>query len=185
MKDSLDVNGEQLQALGNETRQRLYHFLSEGELTESEAAEKLGVRAGSVYYHMHRLLQVGLIEQVGARHHAKKPQAVYRSVAKTLNFNIDFSSKAMKESLASEVKTVARLAAREFGMTLRDAEPGQEPQFIMLRHRIGLTSENCRELRSVVTETLERLEAKEGEPVGVATFLFSPRTSKRIVSQGD
>lgn len=183
MQDSLDVNGEQLQALGNETRQRLYHFLSESELTESEAAEKLGVRPGSVYFHMHKLLQVGLIEQVGSRHQAKKPQAVYRSVAKTLNFKLDFASEAMKNSFANEVKTVVRLAAREFELSLQDAAPGQEAQFIMLRHRVGLTPENCRELRTVVTETLERLEAKEGEPVGVATFLFSPRTSKRLLGK--
>ena len=74
---------EQLKALGHPLRVRALEMLgadADGELTNRELAQRLGVDPGHLHFHVRMLLRAGLIELVGREKGREKP---YRAVAKT------------------------------------------------------------------------------------------------------
>jgi DNA-binding transcriptional ArsR family regulator len=74
---------EQLKALGHPLRVRALEMLggdSDGELTNRELAQRLGVDPGHLHFHVRMLLKAGLIELVEGAHGREKP---YRAVART------------------------------------------------------------------------------------------------------
>ncbi len=76
---------EQLKALGHPLRVRTLEMLGgdregEGELTNRELAQRLGVDPGHLHFHVRMLLKAGLIELVDTAKGREKP---YRAVART------------------------------------------------------------------------------------------------------
>lgn len=75
---------EQLKALGHPLRVRALEMLggdADGELTNRELAQRLGVDPGHLHFHVRMLLKAGLIELVEGAKGREKP---YRSVARTI-----------------------------------------------------------------------------------------------------
>jgi DNA-binding transcriptional ArsR family regulator len=74
---------EQLKALGHPLRVRALEMLGgdgDGELTNRELAQRLGVDPGHLHFHVRMLLKAGLIELVT---HEKGREKPYRAVART------------------------------------------------------------------------------------------------------
>jgi DNA-binding transcriptional ArsR family regulator len=74
---------EQLKALGHPLRVRALEMLGgdgDGELTNRQLAQRLGVDPGHLHFHVRMLLKAGLIELVEGAHGREKP---YRAVART------------------------------------------------------------------------------------------------------
>jgi DNA-binding transcriptional ArsR family regulator len=74
---------EQLKALGHPLRVRALEMLGgdvDGELTNRELAQRLGVDPGHLHFHVRMLLKAGLIELVESARGREKP---YRAVART------------------------------------------------------------------------------------------------------
>lgn len=74
---------EQLKALGHPLRVRALEMLGgdgDGELTNRQLAQRLGVDPGHLHFHVRMLLKAGLIELVEGSQGREKP---YRAVART------------------------------------------------------------------------------------------------------
>jgi DNA-binding transcriptional ArsR family regulator len=74
---------EQLKALGHPLRVRALEMLgddADGELTNRQLAQRLGVDPGHLHFHVRMLLKAGLIELVEGAQGREKP---YRAVART------------------------------------------------------------------------------------------------------
>jgi DNA-binding transcriptional ArsR family regulator len=167
---------EQIQALGNETRLRIFHYLTEGECSEAELAERIGVPAKSLYYHIRLLLKVNLIRQTGMRQVAKKPQALYRAVAD----NITLGSKEMgaegRAAVAQNVRSVLRIASREVSAAM--AEEGSAELCAFTRQRLILTKESIARFRADLDDLTEAYsQPVEGGLVVCFTAAVAPRKS--------
>jgi DNA-binding transcriptional ArsR family regulator len=82
---------DQLKALGHPLRVRTLEMLGgdkegEGELTNRELAQRLGVDPGHLHFHVRMLLRAGLIELVHQDRGREKP---YRAVARTFRVSPD------------------------------------------------------------------------------------------------
>lgn len=97
----------------------LGQFTSSKGLSVADLAERIGLPAASLYYHVQMLVRVGLLQESGSRPGLRRPQAVYRPVAPKIGLPAGASSGA---KAADAVKTMAaafRMAERDMTEALR------------------------------------------------------------------
>ena len=99
---------EQLKALGHPLRVRALEMLgddTDGELTNRELAQRLGVDPGHLHFHVRMLLKAGLIELV---QHGKGREKPYRAVARTFRVSPELlaagSASDMQAAILEEVQ---------------------------------------------------------------------------------
>ncbi|MBS1716116.1 MAG: helix-turn-helix domain-containing protein [Armatimonadetes bacterium] len=162
MKRKVEIlpNLDQIQALGSETRLRLFHFFTEGELSEVEVAEKLGVPPKSLYYHIRILLKAGLIHQTGVRQHAKKPQALYRAVSDSVTLTPNWGDGKQREASIRNYKAILRIAAREIEWAMQDEETAELCS--LTRKRLNLTPESARRFDEELAALIEKFSRVDG-----------------------
>jgi DNA-binding transcriptional ArsR family regulator len=117
---------EQLKALGHPLRVRTLEMLGddeegEGELTNRELAQRLGVDPGHLHFHVRMLLKAGLIELVDQEKGREKP---YRAVARTFRVSPELLATGHASDIqAAILEEVQRgLAAHSAGGTFRSAQ---------------------------------------------------------------
>jgi len=163
---------EQIQALGNETRLRMYHHFTEGPRSEAEIAALLGVAPRSLYYHIRILLDVGLIRQVGVRHIAKKPQAIYEAVASGVLLDSKKAGAEGRAAIAQNAKSILRIASREFEAAIL----GGSDLTLINRQRLYLTAESATAFREALDALLDSYsEPAEGTEPVCFTSVLAPR----------
>jgi DNA-binding transcriptional ArsR family regulator len=115
---------EQLKALGHPLRVRALEMLgddTDGELTNRELAQRLGVDPGHLHFHVRMLLRAGLIELVRQGKGREKP---YRAVARTFRVSPELlAAGGASDIQAAILDEVQRgLAAHGAGGKFRSAQ---------------------------------------------------------------
>ncbi len=184
----------QLRALASPLRQELLDVLeSAGPSAIAELAEKLGRTADSLYFHVRRLLKVGLIVEVERRQVGRHSFAVYDVAGRPLRID---RSKARRADLQAVVSGVMRLAIRDYQRGLSNQESVASGP---ARNHWGGRARGWLDERELarVNALLEELNAlvrsggpgKGRQPIAVAWVLAptppkrSPRNSKQDQSR--
>jgi DNA-binding transcriptional ArsR family regulator len=161
---------EQLKALGHPLRVRALEMLGdddEGELTNRELAQRLGVDPGHLHFHVRMLLKAGLIELIEHRKGREKP---YRAVARTFRV----SPELLATGRASDIQA-AILEEVQRGL----AAHGAEGKFRSAQLELSLDLDEALEL---IMELMSRARARdaEDERAGqiVITAFAHPPTSR-------
>lgn len=157
-----------------------------GPSTIAALAKRLERPADSLYYHVRKLLAIGVVEEVtnaGPRHggpgdcggstggagagrpRRKGPEAaVYASVGKRLDAELDPDSRSSREAWAEGGAAVLRLAQRDFARTLEsgDIRPrGPRRNVVLRRTKVRLNAAQAK----AVNEHIDALTELLGEHV--------------------
>jgi DNA-binding transcriptional ArsR family regulator len=166
MKDVMVLDKpEQLKALGHPLRVRALEMLgddADGELTNRELAQRLGVDPGHLHFHVRMLLRAGLIELVGRGKGREKP---YRSVARTFRV----SPELLATGGASGIQA-AILDEVQRGL----AAHGAEGRFRSAQLELRLDLDQALEL---IMDLMRRARDAEDEGAGqivISTFAHPP-----------
>ncbi len=140
---------EQLKALGHPLRVRTLEMLGgdregEGELTNRELAQRLGVDPGHLHFHVRMLLKAGLIELVEREKGREKP---YRAVARTFRV----APELLADGRASDIQA-AILEEVQRGLAAHGATGKFRSAQLELRLDLGQALELIMELMSRARE---------------------------------
>ncbi len=114
----------------------LGHFTSSDPLSVSDIAARMGRPATAVYYHVHQLEKVGLIEQAGSRPSGKKGESLYRPVADEFDLTPDRTKRDQVEDALATMGAAHSMVVRDMEAALIDDTgrfDGADRNFIALR----------------------------------------------------
>jgi predicted transcriptional regulator len=110
----------QIRALASPLRQELLDVLeTSGPSSIAQLAERLGRAPDSLYFHIRRLLKIGLVVEVERRQVGRHAFVVYDVVARPMRID---RSKAKARDVQGVVDGFLRLAARDYRRGLRNPE---------------------------------------------------------------
>ena len=117
----------QMEALTSPVRHQI-HLVMEmlGACSVNELAERMGRVPETLYYHVRRLEQVGILEQVGSRVVSSREEAIYQLKAKRLKIDPNQSSPRFLKAMAKGCGSLLRFAQRAFERAL-DRKPTSRP----------------------------------------------------------
>ncbi|MEL6108995.1 MAG: helix-turn-helix domain-containing protein [Planctomycetota bacterium] len=85
-----------------------------GPCSIAELASHVGANADSLYHHIRKMVNVGLVVETGLRRAARRPEAVYDVVAERFEFDTDVAP----ESLMKLMRSLHRRSERNFEKSL-------------------------------------------------------------------
>jgi predicted transcriptional regulator len=175
---------KQLTALTSAARQEILDVLTQmGTVSIAEMAATLGRPPDALYYHMRILLRAGLVEEVGSRPTDRRPEKLFRAVARDLRIDYALSRKHSESALTSVVSSMLRLGIRDFRDSIRNHSvvvSGKRRELWAARKTGWLTK---RDLTRVV-ESIEQLGRSVARPYGRGqlygiTMLLTPLNRRR------
>lgn len=155
-----------------------------GPSTIADLARRLGRPADSLYYHVRKLLAIGVIEERAAEERERggpgRRGAVYSVVARRLDVELDPKSRRSREAWSEGGAAVLRLAQRDFAKALESGDihaDGARRNLAIRRVKVRLSA---RELRAVNghLEAIHELLCKHAEntkgELHAITFVMTP-----------
>ena len=141
---------DQMEALASPVRHQI-HLAMEmlGACTVNELALRMGRVPETLYYHVRRLEQVGILEQVGSRVGSGRDEAIFELKGKRLRIDPSQSSPQFLRAMAKGCGSLLRFAQRSF---LRALEGKAERRIIPKRSlrieqvTVRLSSRNLAEM---------------------------------------
>ena len=117
---------EQVKALRTPLRQEIVETLTRlGTCSVKELGEVTGRAPASLYYHIHELVEAGLIREATQRQAGKRVESVYEAVADRIVLDRAERSKAFLSALSDLHRSTLRKAERDIIAAL---EPGHAPR---------------------------------------------------------
>jgi AcrR family transcriptional regulator len=155
---------DQRQALSSAIRlEILGAFTNVGGMSIGDVAERLGKRAGSLYYHFGLLEKAGLLRRVGERPAGKKPEALFEPVADRIEIDAPSEDAAAVESTLKTMASAFRMAERDLDTGLREGTArtsGRYRNFVAYRMHMRLNKKTLAEINGHL-RALEELIARE------------------------
>lgn len=110
---------EQMEALGSPVRHHI-HLAMEmlGACSVNELAQRMGRVPETLYYHVRRLENVGILEQTGSRAGRGPGEAIYQLKGKRLRVDPSQSSPRFLKAMAKGCGSLLRFAQRSFERAL-------------------------------------------------------------------
>jgi len=125
-----------MQALANPVRWEILDTVGAlGECSAAEIAEFTARARTSLYPHIQKLVECGLIYETGTRLMGKRYEQLYRPKATMIGTRIDQSDPDNVEYHTSFANALARLVARKHQRAAQ--EPGLEPRSTQRNHHCG------------------------------------------------
>jgi predicted transcriptional regulator len=175
---------KQLTAITSAARQEILDVLTQmGTVSITEMAATLGRPPDALYYHMRILLRAGLVETVGSRPTERRPEKLFRTIARDLRINYELSRPHSGRALIAIVGSMLRLGIRDFRDSIRNQSvivSGKHRELWAARKTGWLTK---RDLTKVV-ESIEQLGRSVARPSGRGqlygiTILLTPLNRRR------
>ncbi len=154
-----------------------------GPASISELASRLGRPADSLYYHVHKLVSAGVIEELDETRGHEGPGrkgAVYSVAAERLDVHLDPGSRHSRDAWVEGSASVLRLAQRDFAKTLDSGDPrptGSRRNLVIRRIKMRLNSAQLREVNEMLENLYERCWEHARNPEGdlhALTFVMTP-----------
>jgi len=158
---------EQLDALASPLRLEIYgHFSPSEPLSVRELARRLGRSASSLYYHVHRLVEVELVREAGERPRGPRTETLYAAAAPGVRLEPDGSPEG-RDAILRTLAAGFRMAERDLEAALeaRDEDGGADaqPPFATRLH-VRMTPEQLEEVRGHLRAALDLLLRLADEP---------------------
>ncbi len=165
MPEELKPTVNQIKILSNASRLQVMALLLDGERAISELAEEIGITPQTVYHHIHKLMDAGLIH-VSREERCGNLMKCYYAVEEEW-----LDSSAVWDDLTLEQKKNYKLAALGTikGMVNRGIRYIQKRKKIesevgwVSYEKVPLTKKNVEKLRKIFDDTRKRLEELEDE----------------------
>ncbi len=171
----LKLGPKAMSELVKPARLEIYESLQlAGPSSIADLALRLGRPADSLYYHVRKLLKIGVIEErVGQSPQRAGPGpkgSVYSVVARMLDVELDPTSRTSRKAWAEGGAAVLRLAGRDYGKALesdRVRPEGSQRNLMIRRSKVRLDAAQLKELNQhldALNDLLyKRAENTEGE----------------------
>jgi DNA-binding transcriptional ArsR family regulator len=170
---------EQLAAIASPVRARIVQSLSlHGPSSVREIAARLGRVPESLYYHLHHLVEVGIVELKEKRKVRRRMEAMYQLAAPRLVIDPKQRSDEFTDALAGACSAVLRLAERNYraavnhgGLTLE----GPRRNLMVRHHLLRLDRAGLAQLNRLLDRVAEMYdgpdEVKGNAPYSVTVVL--------------
>ncbi|MBX2797132.1 MAG: helix-turn-helix domain-containing protein [Myxococcales bacterium] len=135
-----------------------------------DLAHQMGRPTTAVYYHVHRLVEVGLVRRVGSRPRRKKPEALFGLVADTLTLPVDTPDQ--HEDAARTLRAAQRMAARDMAASLTHGTArfeGDHRNFLAVRLHAACSPDALRRINAHLDAVIALL-GEQGPPTEDAEF---------------
>lgn len=155
---------EQRDALASPLRLEIFgHFLPRDRLSVADLAARMGRSRTSLYYHVHHLVDAGLLRKAGVRGGGRRAESVYEAAASAVRMEPDGSA-STREALLRTMAAGFRMAERDLETALEETAPaGAEPVFATRLH-FRATPDLLDEVRGHLRAALAALERATGKP---------------------
>ena len=178
---------EQLAALTSPVRLELLELIGIwGPCAVADVAERMERAPDSLYYHVKKLVSVGLLEHVRDRRKGQRSEAIYRLPARQLEVPRS-SEGAAREQTSKAIHAILRLAGRELDTALDDDEALDEgPKRRLYGRRmngrlswkaIGEVNRHIAEIEAIFAREGTRRGRNQGHPA-VVTLILTPGKTK-------
>jgi len=179
-------NPEQVAVLGSAVRLQIADLLSsEGEASVPELARRLGRSPESLYYHVRKLAEVGIVEVAGERRVRTGFEAVYRLVAPEIRIDPKERSRPYLHALARCCAAMLRQTSRDYRRSIEGGGAvleGESRDVALRRHTVRLDPEGLAKLNSLLEEiphVLREHESTNGGQSFALTFVLTPLPEKK------
>lgn len=170
------TDARQIRALASVARQEIVDAVtSAGPCTIAVIAETLGVPPDRLYFHVRRLMKVGLLVSVGKNGKGREEASLYDLPGRPLRLGGGTSAKGGQRAVGEIHDGIVRLARRDIRRAARQGDvpvEGPSREFWVGRVRGWLTPVEIRKLNGLIEETLKLV--REGRPrAGARPIAFS------------
>jgi len=175
---------KQLTALTSASRQEILDVLAQmGTVSVAELAATLGRPSDALYYHLRILVRAGLVQNVGNRKAGRRPEALFRAVARDLRIDYDLARRNDEKALAAVAASMLRLGIRDFRRAIRSRAvvvSGEYRELWAARKTGWLKKKDLPD----ILESMERLSQSVARPCGSGqlygiTILLTPLNRRR------
>lgn len=158
---------EQRDALASPLRQEIFgHFSPSEPMSVREVAVYMGRSPSSLYYHVHRLVDVGLLRRAGERPRGTRSEGLYEAVGSARRMEPDGSAET-RDAILRTMAAAFRMAERDLESALPEAHEAvsasDDPLFATRLH-FRATPELLEEVRGHLSAALELVEQAIGRP---------------------
>lgn len=165
-----------VRALRATLRQEVLNALEgPGGRSVKEVALELGRPAASLYYHVHKLVEAGLVREAGRRTNGRQEEVLYEAAADTILIDRSVRSKDFVAALSDLQRSTLRAAEREAARALesppRPSAPAGDP-VTLLRLSTKLSRADARRARRKLKELAAFLESRN-DPAAADSFSFT------------
>jgi len=154
----------------------LGHFTSSDPLSVSDLAEQMGRPATAVYYHVHELERVGLIERAGSRPSGKRKESLFRPVAEQYDLTPDRTNPEQVEDTLTTMGAAHSMVIRDMEASLKNDTgrfEGPDRNFIALRVHGRLSRKSLAKANKHIDALLELFLEKPQTPETTETEFIS------------
>jgi predicted ArsR family transcriptional regulator len=158
----------QLRALRTPLRQEMVRTFSRlGACTVRELADVLGREPATLYYHVHALVDSGIVRETGKRKAGTRPESVYSLVAEKILIDRKETSGPFLSALSDLQRATLRAAEKELEAALKTRAPkkaGDAP--ILLRLASRLKPQQAARATKMLHELVEFIAENDDPEVG-------------------
>jgi DNA-binding transcriptional ArsR family regulator len=158
---------EQVRALADELRVRIFSLLAQEPLTVTQVGKALDVAPAKIHYHVRELERVGLVRQVFTREKSGILEKYYRAVAKDISVSRSLVTSAPRDDLVAAANAFAQSAVsgylRALGRLVRlPDEAFQRYPFSIANATLWLTRDELDQLGADLQALFEKYAARRG-----------------------
>jgi DNA-binding transcriptional ArsR family regulator len=157
-----------IEALASPMRMELVgHFVYAESLSVSDLARRTGRPATSIYHHVHRLLEAGLLREVGTRPKGKRFETLYALSDPWVQADVKPDESSSLEHLLKALRAALNMAARDVEAALpRDDVEHEGPARSLwsMRAHLRASPELLSDLNAHLTAIEERLRREAAKP---------------------
>jgi DNA-binding transcriptional ArsR family regulator len=179
---------DQLDGLASPVRLEIVDCLQRhGALSIAELARHLGRSAGSLYRHVHRLLEVGVLVEKGRRRAGRRYESIYAVVPGAFGMDFDPDYPRSGEFVKRFAGAILRLAERDFNAAIDRGDAvtrGPNRNVTYHRRKARLTREGLtrlvKHLEEAVQIIIEENEKGQGRYYVMTAFLTPLREANDL-----
>jgi DNA-binding transcriptional ArsR family regulator len=181
---------EQVRALADELRLRIFSLLAQEPLTVTQVGKALDVAPAKIHYHVRELERVGLVRQVFTREKSGILEKYYRAVAKDISVSRSLVTSAPRDELVAAANAFAQSAVsgylRALGrlVQLPDEEFQRYP-FSISNATLWLTRDELDQLGAELQTLFEKYAARRGVEGEQEATLFTLLYPAQLATEPD
>lgn len=155
---------QQIEALSNPVRIRIMHLATEP-ITVGELADRLGVPATRLYYHVNLLVEVGFLAQVDQRKSGARIEKIYRRTASdlTLGSNVVETIGDTRRAADAAAALLFDPARVEVADVIEQVFVGSRPTSAFGRTVVRLTPDDAERFRARLEQLVEDLRSASND----------------------
>ena len=176
---------DQIAALESAVRQEVIDTIqAAGPLSAGELSKLMGRPADALYYHLKRLVKVGLLALRSARRRGRRDESVYDLAGHPLVLDYPVSAKGQAHPLSGLVRSMLRTAEKDFRASVgtAPARPDGDRRNLWAGRRHAWLSTRDLERVNDLLDRLVAIMTQARNPAGgelcTLTLILAPRASR-------